>query len=610
MYCQKCGNQLEKKDEYCAKCGNRVETPETIIKKIKEDFDSLDYESALKKTALLEKNENYAKYMFLIKGDINFILGDYEEAVRQYSAAERENWGWDIFLTMAVISINAGDENKALEYLSGIDEKTVAPEMSFIYSGKFSDKESALAEIFLYEGILRKSRGDYTKAVEVFEKAAKLKPGNDFVLANLGDVYFKNDNYDEAIKVYTEAVKSSPDSFKKSHMYNDLGLAYFRKGIIKAAVENFKNSIIINPENENAIHNLGIIYVKSGMREEVKNDYKEFLKYDSGVDIVYNLSRFMADFAGRSAAAGTELDIMGNSPAMKKVKEMIVKAAKVDTTVFIEGGNGTGKELAARSIHSLSGRAGNPFVVVNCGALSETLLETELFGHVKGAFTGAVKEKKGRFETADGGVVFLDEIGDITPAMQVKLLRFVQEKEFEQVGSNETIKVDVRIITATNRDIRKLVSEGLFREDLFYRLYVLPIRMPPLRERGGDIILLAKYFLSIFSEKYNKEFKGFSAEAERIINNYSWPGNVRQLENVMERIAAMFDGSIVMPEHIPEEIFDRAETDNKENGKFEAEKKKINEALKSVNYSKTKAAGVLNISRVALWKKMKKLGMC
>ncbi|MGD0566670.1 MAG: sigma-54 dependent transcriptional regulator, partial [Candidatus Goldiibacteriota bacterium] len=338
-------------------------------------------------------------------------------------------------------------------------------------------------------------------------------------------------------------------------------------------------------------------------------DYKEFLRHESGVDIVFNLSRSIMDVAKHeSSGEDSGMGLLGSHDSIKKVREMIGKAAASDSTVFIHGENGTGKELAARGVHALGRRADKPFIVVNCAAMPETLLESELFGFEKGAFTGAVREKPGRFELADKGTVFLDEIGDITPAMQVKLLRFVQEKEFERVGGTRTIKVDVRIITATNKDIQNLVKSGAFREDLYYRLYVLPLYMPPLRERVSDIMFLAAHFLHEFASKNNKELRGFSTEAAELFTAYSWPGNVRQLENVIERIATLYDGPEVIAEYLPEELLKKAALPvSLENGAGEV--RAVMEALKTAKYSRTNAAKALGISRVALWKKMKKFGI-
>jgi len=429
---------------------------------------------------------------------------------------------------------------------------------------------------------------------------------SEFLYANLGDIFLKKDEYEKALNYYEKAIALTDDNIKKSQLLNDVGLAYLRKGLTDEAIKSLKRAVILNPENKNAVFNLGVIYVRTGLDEKVKEDYKEFLKYDSGIDILYDLSKSIADISKQELLGGINIDFVGESEEIKKIKELIVKASATDSTVFIQGEHGTGKELVARAIHQLSKRADKPFIVINCSALPESLLESELFGYERGAFTGAYKEKPGRFELADKGTVFIDEIGDISQTVQVKLLRFIQEREFERVGGVETKKVDVRIITATNKDIKKLIKEGKFREDLFYRLYVFPIIMPPLRERGNDIILLAKYFLDKFSQKYNKNFREISDEAKRIFLSYRWLGNVRELENVIERIVNLYNDFEVKEEHIPNEIKGDLNIDSGKYRKNDNEKEKILNILREVNFSKTRAAEKLGISRVALWKKMKK----
>ena len=237
--------------------------------------------------------------------------------------------------------------------------------------------------------------------------------------------------------------------------------------------------------------------------------------------------------------------IIGQSEAMQKVYDVIKKVADSKSNVLIGGESGTGKELVARAIHFNSARASMPFVTVNCSAVPETLLESELFGHMKGSFTGAISNKAGLFEVANGGTIFLDEIGDTTPAIQVKLLRVIQEREFRRVGGTQDVKVDVRIVAATNRDLEKAVAEGAFREDLYYRLDVIPIKLPPLRMRTGDIPLLSQHFLEKFAKESGKPVPTMSQEAMRVLLAHEWRGNVRELENVVERVVAFTTGSSV-----------------------------------------------------------------
>ncbi|MFH1976734.1 MAG: sigma-54 dependent transcriptional regulator [Pseudomonadota bacterium] len=242
--------------------------------------------------------------------------------------------------------------------------------------------------------------------------------------------------------------------------------------------------------------------------------------------------------------------IIGNSPPMLHVYNLIRQVAKTKTSILITGESGTGKELIARAIHDESDRYDKPFVVINCGGIPETLMESELFGHKKGAFTGATQDKKGLFEVADKGTIFLDEIGDLSIHLQVKLLRVLQERAFKPVGGNEDISVDIRIISATNKDLEKEVIEGRFREDLFYRLNVIEIKLPPLRERKSDLRILAQHFLEKYSNEMGKEVTKLSSYAINLLNNYPFPGNIRELENLMERSVAITDTNIILPDSL------------------------------------------------------------
>ncbi len=252
-----------------------------------------------------------------------------------------------------------------------------------------------------------------------------------------------------------------------------------------------------------------------------------------------------------------EHNMVGESERMRHVYQFISKVAPTDSTVLISGESGTGKELAARAIHLNSKRAKRPFMAVNCAALAESLLESELFGHEKGSFTGALAAKKGRLEIAEGGTVFLDEIGELSPALQVKLLRVLQEREFEHVGGTRPIKVDIRLIAASNRNLEEAMATGMFRQDLYYRLNVVQLEMPPLRERQQDIPLLANYFAGKYGEKCNRRVLGLSEEAQELLLHYDWPGNVRELENAVERAVVLGTTERLLPEDLPEAVLER-----------------------------------------------------
>ena len=313
-------------------------------------------------------------------------------------------------------------------------------------------------------------------------------------------------------------------------------------------------------------------------------------------------------------------NIVGSSEPMKKLFRQIEFASDSDVSVLILGESGTGKELVASAIHSESIRRKKPFIRVNCSSLVENLLESELFGHVKGSFTGAVNDRIGKFEAAHGGTLFLDEIGDISPATQVKLLRAIQEKVITRVGENTERKTDIRLITATNRNLREMVDGGSFREDLFFRLNVFPIGTVPLRDRGSDIFLITNHLIEKFNSKYGRFVSGISRKAMEIMVNYSWPGNVRELENAIEHAFVLRREGEIELDDLPREIVytnvsvpliekDSQIVKNNRYARAPIKKEDLEELLKKYGYSRKMVAEHLGISTVALWKKMKKFNM-
>ncbi|HKB07501.1 MAG TPA: sigma-54 dependent transcriptional regulator [Candidatus Polarisedimenticolia bacterium] len=299
--------------------------------------------------------------------------------------------------------------------------------------------------------------------------------------------------------------------------------------------------------------------------------------------------------------------ILGKSPKMKQIHDVLQEVTAADSTVLVMGESGTGKGLLARILHYNSPRADRPFVEANCAVYSEGILHSELFGHEKGAFTGAVKQKKGRFELAHTGSIFLDEIGDISPATQLMLLRFLQERRFERVGGEETIEVDVRVIAATNKNLQEGMERGSFRNDLFYRLNVIPIHIPPLRERVEDIPILGMEFFEQVSKKIGKSMRGFSTDAMDLMTRYSWPGNVRELENVIERTVILAKSDLIEVSDLPPNLKDAA-TDGSEVklSLHENERLYILKTLAECNWNKKLAASVLGINRSSLYSKLKK----
>jgi two-component system response regulator PilR (NtrC family) len=317
-------------------------------------------------------------------------------------------------------------------------------------------------------------------------------------------------------------------------------------------------------------------------------------------------------------------NIIGRSPAMHAIFQLIETIAPTTSTVLISGESGTGKELVARAIHANSTRKDRPFVAVNCGALPESLLESELFGHMRGAFTGADSNRKGLVEVADKGTIFLDEIGEMSAPMQVKLLRVLQERKFRRVGGTEEIDADIRIIAATNRDLAKLVAEGQFREDLYYRINVIPVHLPSLRERQDDVPALAEHFAAKYTTQLNKAITGISADAMQALQAYAWPGNIRELENAMERAIALEQSSIIRLESLPEKVRDGRSGNGSgvvPTGEFpsdgfdleqhvrEIEREYIAEALRRAGGVKVKAADLLGMSFRSLRYYMKKYNL-
>lgn len=308
-------------------------------------------------------------------------------------------------------------------------------------------------------------------------------------------------------------------------------------------------------------------------------------------------------------------EIISRSPRMRKVFELINAVSNTSSSVLITGESGTGKELVARAIQSKGPRKDKPFVAVNCGAIPSELMESELFGHEKGSFTGAHARKIGKFEYADGGTLFLDEVSTLPMHLQAKLLRVLQEKSFERVGSNIPIKVDIRVIAATNLDLEKEVRKGNFREDLYYRLKVVPIELPPLRKRKEDIPLLVQHFLKKHGSRCAKRIKGVTAEAVNTMREYPWPGNIRELENLIERLVVMArDGDLITVDDLPPNIFRGAEASGKESEDYHEamrsfEKRFITEILVKTNWNRSEAARVMRVHRNTLLLKMKSLGI-
>ncbi|MEN8211058.1 MAG: sigma 54-interacting transcriptional regulator [Thermodesulfobacteriota bacterium] len=374
-----------------------------------------------------------------------------------------------------------------------------------------------------------------------------------------------------------------------------------------------KKCIITNKQNKTlpVVKSANVLYDNNneiiGAVETLK-DISENINYKNELASIKRMYHIDDGFHG----------IIGRTPIMQNLYEHIESVASLDTPVMILGQSGTGKEMVAKALHETGKRASKPFVKVNCAALSENILESELFGHVKGAYTGAEHDRVGRFEAAHKGTIFLDEIGDIPLSVQIKLLRVLEEKMIQRVGTNKSIPIDVRIITATNKDLEKLIEENLFREDLFFRINVFPLTCPPLNKRKDDITLLIQHFINIDAKKTGKNILGFTPEAMRLMVSYPWPGNIRELRNIVEYAFVLARGKSIGLEHLPDKItrcklmdtnpVEYAALHNKVKLGFN-EKEKLIDALQKVDGNQTKAAQILKVSRVTVWKRIKKYGI-
>jgi len=364
----------------------------------------------------------------------------------------------------------------------------------------------------------------------------------------------------------------------------------------------------------------GVIYLDTGAAtDHFDADHLQLITAVASIaslalDNVQHLQRLREENRQLQTEVNLSHEMVGESPRMRALYELIRRVAATDSTVLIEGESGTGKELVARAIHASSVRASGPFVAINCAAITETLLESELFGHEKGAFTGATSQKKGKLELANGGTLFLDEVGEFALALQAKLLRVLQEREFERVGATRSQKVDIRLIAATNRSLLQAVEAGAFRRDLYYRLKVVAVTLPPLRERVEDIPLLADHFVTKASRKCGVRPKPLSAEARACLLNYDWPGNVRELEHAVERAMVLGAADCILPEDFPEEIFEASPAAPASSFKYQGvikqqKKQLIEKALQQCNGNYIEAAKMLGLHPNSLLRLIRNLGL-
>jgi DNA-binding NtrC family response regulator len=440
----------------------------------------------------------------------------------------------------------------------------------------------------------------YKSSILVVDDALDTLEILDRNLSSKGYRVFTASNVDEAVQLLEETSVDLVITDLKMPQVSGLDL-------VRHVRENLRNTRIMMITGYASVES-AVEALKLGAEEYLAKPFTDEELYSAVERALNKLYDRKIAHTGATSISPSKYGILGKSPAIQEVLKAIERASTTLATVLIAGESGTGKELVARAIHYNSARSSAPFVPVNCGGIPEGLLESELFGHVKGAFTGATASRAGFFQTADGGTIFLDEIAETSLSMQVKLLRVLQSKEVGMVGSDRTRKVDVRILAASNKDLLSLMKTGAIREDLYFRLSVLSISVPPLRERGDDILLLINHYADIYSSELGKPIPQFSDDSLRALKNYSWPGNVRELENIIQHLVVMTDGRLIDVPDLPSLMrFSALRENGLDRSLAEVEAEHIRNVLASVDGNKTRAADILGIDRKTLREKLKRL---
>lgn len=612
MKCPRCGARAVAKARFCAACGTALSINPGLWDEALRLFERGDYDAAeatLQPLAQLQGPQGAKALAW--SGHARFFKGHETEAGELYRRALAEDPSlWGAWFQLGTTAFSHGQHEEAVEAFEHATR--LKPELhKHPLAGLFSaDPKRAQAQAQLYLGLSQRGLEQWEAAEASLARAIELNPLDPLPYGVLGDLLMKVGRSSEAAARYEAALSNVTDEQGIRSLRNDLGVALFQAGDLERAGEAFKAVLRDHPDDANAVHNLGMLYLKRGMGEDLRQDLREFLKAEQAEQLLLGLTRSLVEGARDQGATSPPTGLLGASAAMRDVNDLVARAAVSQANVLLLGPNGTGKELAARAIHRLGTRSARPFVAVNCAALPETLLESELFGYEKGAFTGAQSARRGRFELADGGTLFLDEIGDLQPSLQVKLLRVVQEKAFERLGGNQTLHPDFRLIAATNQDLRQAVLEGRFREDLFYRLFVFPIQLPALKERPEDIPVLAEHFLRQAAARAGKRFKRLAAGARQRLLAHAWPGNVRELENLIERAVAMHDGEQLEPAQLqfdtvgPLEVAGPEPLTGAGDPLAQAERKAIAQALRQAGFKIPVAAQSLGMSRATLYRKM------
>lgn len=541
-------------------------------------------------------------------------LGQRDQAFRLYRRLwERDVRSADVAFNLALLLLDQGQCDEALAAIRVITEEEIEIEPGRYYLGLlYPSAKAFLAECHLYHGIANCELGQGRKAIEHFNRALEFNPRLFSAHQALIQCLMSEQQWEGAYERCRDLLALAPSVDHLAGVRVSLARAHFEMGRTDQAVTQIQEVLSRDPGHREALEALRHFEEKTGSRLISRPTQRV-----SKAEVASPLFGLTRPAALAPDLEDSELVIIGQSQAMRRVMRHARLAAASNATVLLTGENGTGKELIARAIYLYSPRRDKPMVTVNCAALPETLLESELFGHERGSFTGAHEQKKGRFEIADNGTIFLDEVGEMSLALQVKLLRVLQEKEFTRVGGTETLKVDVRIIAATNLDLQREVATGRFRQDLFYRLNVLPINLPPLRERREDIPLVVEHFLRRFSGPGRAGSRQFTEEEMEIIMDHPWPGNVRELENFIERAVVMGQSGQQLVEEIHHlhrrDQLDRSLPEEREppchSGNIsleEVERNHILRVLDECNGNQKRASEILGINPSTLWRKMKK----
>lgn len=649
MNCAICQAPLELGAENCSACGIPVTGAALALTRGIELFSQFRYDGALREFELARQIA--PKDLDVLRCHAHGLChaGQSEPALAEYRRLlEVDPENIEVQYNVGQMLINQGRLDQARRIFEKLSETSAEFERDRFYLGFFfSEPQHFQADCYYYLAIVCWNRAETEAARHYFERALKHNPLHAAACHHLGNLHFQAKEYEQAVRRYSRYLDiDSERGIKLDDVVEvkcNLGIAHFETGKVDLAIETFKEVLQDRPGHPGAIYHMNLIYERQGLYNPKDYGSVPVVEDSDRASTIFGLSkREKPSSNGNSRHAEDDTrPIIGRSVAMQRVLRYARLAAASDATVLVTGENGTGKELIARAIHNNSPRRDRVFMPVNCAAIPENLIESELFGHEKGSFTGATGQMIGKFEGADRGTIFLDEIGDLDLNMQVKLLRVLQEREFTRVGGTQTVTVDVRIIAATNRNLEDLLAEGLFRQDLFFRLNVLPIRVPPLRERPEDIPLLAEHFVYKYGKGSVQRESLIGPDDMEVLMKYEWPGNIRELENVIERATVM--GTQVVPilqgiakrrrtrdepsaieissgkaattAPLSAEMSSRAHSSSSNHALTESpweplsirdlERRHILQTLEHTSGNRTQAARLLGINPATLWRKMK-----